>query len=396
MQIIRGKKLKQIFSDHWSAIAKKYGHLLLRPAIAKNINKMLTCGTETMGFHLWRCPECLFEKKVFHTCKSRFCPSCGVAQTKRWKEKFNILFANTTYKHIIFHPPSEFRDYFKIGKAAYYNMLFTTSHQALAAWYAGKNNYLPGIMAVIHTFGRDEKFTPHIHLLITCGGLDSTRSRFITVSNGYLPHEFLRKHFQEHFLDNIKELWKNQLIENVPLSRNFMFTALYQNDIIQVVLGKIWFVWVGKKIKDAFNAVSYVARYTKRPPIAEGNILAYDGEMVTFTFVDHKTQKPECLNLTAEDFIKLLIRHIPDNNFRVVRYYGFLANRVRGELLPKVFTLLGYDYRKIKADLENTFSWWRRQLELFNHLDPLTCSFCLIPLELVSRMFVTGRMDTYG
>jgi len=395
MQIIRGKKLKQIFSDHWPDFSRQYKHLLSRPAISKNIAKMLTCGTEAMGFHQWKCPKCQFEKKVFHTCKSRFCPSCGIAQTKRWKEQFNVLFADTSYKHIIFHPPSEFRDYFKIGKTPYFHMLFTTAHQALAEWYVWKG-YLPGIMAVIHTFGRDEKFTPHIHILVTCGGLNATRTQWITVSNGFLPHDFLRKHFREHFLANMRELWKTQLLENVPFSRRFMFTPLYQNKLIQTVLGKIWFVWIGKKIEDAFFAVGYVARYTKRPPIAEGNIVAYDGDMVTFTFVDHKTEKPECLTLAAEDFMKLLIRHIPDNNFRVVRYYGFLANRVRGELLPKVFSLLGHNYRKAKAALAQLGSWWRRQLELFNRLDPLTCSLCLVPLALISVVYTTGVHDTYG
>ena len=159
-----------------------------------------------------------------------------------------------------------------------------------------------------------------------------------------------------------------------------------------MVLGKIWFVWIGKKIEDAFNAVSYVARYTKRPPIAEGKILDYDGQNVTFTFVEHKTQKPECLTLSAEEFIKLLIRHIPDNNFRVVRYYGFLANRVRGKLLPKVFALLGDNYAKAKEKLLllQSGSWWRRQLELFTRLDPLICSVCFIPLELVSVMYATA------
>jgi len=396
MQIIRGKKLKLIFSDHWEAVASKYAHLLLRPAIAKNINKMLRCGTEAMGFHLWKCPKCSFEKKVFHTCKSRFCPSCGIAQTKRWHEKFNFLFAHTSYKHIVIHPPSEFWEYFKIGKAPYYNMLFTTTHQALKDWYE-KNGYLPGIMAVLHTFGRDEGFTPHLHLLITCGGLDRLQSRFITpVKDGYIPHNYLRGHFQKYFLANMQELWKNQLMEDVPLFKHFMFTALYQNDLVGVVLKKVWYVWVGEKIEKAFQTVSYIARYSKRPPIAEANITAYDGKMVDFTFVEHKTKQPKCLTLTAEDFIKLLIRHIPDNNFRMVRYYGFFANRIRGKLLPKVFTLLGDNYWKIKAEWERLFSWWRRQLELFNHLDPLICSVCLVPLELVSRMFVTGRMDTYG
>ena len=396
MQIVRGKKLKLIFSDHWPDFSRKYEDLLNRPAIAKNIYKMLNCGTEAMGFHLWKCPKCGHEKTVFFTCKSRFCPSCGIAQTKRWKEQFNVLFAQTAYKHVIFHPPSEFRDYFKIGKTAWYQMLFTTAHQALAEWYVLKG-YLPGIMAVIHTFGRDEKFTPHIHCLMTCGGLNNSRTQWITpVLNGFIPHEFLRIHFREHFLTNVEALWKNQLMEQVPLSRRVMFAPLYQNKIIQEVLGKIWFVWIGKKLENAFKAVTYVARYTKRPPIAESSILDYDGDMVTFTFVEHKTQQRECLTLSAEEFMKLLIRHIPDSNFRVVRYYGIFANRVRGELLPKVFAILGQDYWKAKAAVAQLGSFWRRQLELFNRLDPLVCSLCLIPLELISVVYATSGNDTYG
>jgi hypothetical protein len=76
---------------------------------------------------------------------------------------------------------------------------------------------------------------------------------------------------------------------------HFMFTSLYQIGIIREVLGKIWFVWIGKRLDNAFNAVSYVARYTKRPPIAESSILEYDGQSVLFTFVEHKTQKRQCL-----------------------------------------------------------------------------------------------------
>jgi hypothetical protein len=138
------------------------------------------------------------------------------------------------------------------------------------------------------------------------------------------------------------------------------------------------------------------ALYTKRPPIAEGNILSYDGEMVTFTFVDHKTKQPECLTLSAEEFIKLLIRHIPDNNFRVVRYYGLFANRVRGDLLPKVFALLGHNYREMKAKFSRLGSWWRRQLELFTRIDPLTCGLCLVSYELISVVYAANRADTYG
>ncbi len=208
MQIIRGKKLKQIFSDHWEPFEKE--HPGMCPAIPKNVDKMLKCGTEEMGFHLYKCSKCGEEKKIFHTCKSRFCSSCGVARTKRWTEQYEVLFADTSYRHIMFHPPSEFRDYFGVGKTPYYNMLYTTAHQTLKDWYE-KKNYLPGIMAVMHTFGRNEKFTPHIHALMTCGELDKTQTKWLSVD--FLPYVFFKQHFKENFLRNMQKLWKKDQIE---------------------------------------------------------------------------------------------------------------------------------------------------------------------------------------
>jgi len=252
-------------------------------------------------------------------------------------------------------------------------------------------------MAVIHTFGRDEKFSPHIHCLVTCGGLNRSHTRWITPTlHGFIPHQALRKSFQSHFLANMQTLWKNHVMETVPLTRRYMFTKIFQSNLLQTVLGKIWFIWVGRSIENAFHAVTYVARYTKRPPIAEGNIVGYDGKIVAFTFVDHKSQKRECLTLEASEFIKLLIRHIPDTNFRVVRYSGLFANRVRGRLLPHAFALLGQSFDKVKVKLAKRETWWRRQLELFTGTDPLTCWLCLVPLELVTVVYSTGSSDTYG
>jgi hypothetical protein len=89
-----------------------------------------------------------------------------------------------------------------------------------------------------------------------------------------------------------------------------------------------------------------------------------------------------------------LIRHIPDENFRIIRYSGFYANRVRGELLPKVFCLLGQSYEKAKQHLINPGSWWRQQIERFTKLDPLACAACLVPLTLISVVYTTHKTDT--
>jgi hypothetical protein len=117
--------------------------------------------------------------------------------------------------------------------------------------------------------------------------------------------------------------------------------------------------------------VDYLGRYVKRPAIAESKLKHYDGHSVTFSYLDHNTKTYRKYQLSAEEFIGRLIQHIPDVGFRMIRYYGFLANRVRGKLLPLVYKLLNQDNRKITAPA--TFE--ALMLKNFN-LNPFTCILC--------------------
>jgi hypothetical protein len=101
----------------------------------------------------------------------------------------------------------------------------------------------------------------------------------------------------------MRELWQNQLLETIPSHYRFLFAPLVQNRVIKEVLSKVWYVWVGKRMDNGFNAASYVARYTKRPPVAESSILGYNGERVLFTFVEHKTKRRRCLDRTSDTIL---------------------------------------------------------------------------------------------
>jgi hypothetical protein len=324
------------------------------------------------------------EKKVPHTCKSRFCSKCGVAQTDIWIERYTTLFTNCQYQHVIFSPPEQFRKYFGIGKKPYYDMLYTTVNQTLKDWYSLKG-YFPGIMDVMHTFGRDIKYHVHMHVLITCGGLDRSYSRWITCN--YLPHDLLKARFKKHFIENIRTLWIQQNLKQVPEHLKRVFDPAYREAIIAKLLSVIWYVNIGERLSNASFTVRYIGRYTKRPAIAESSIKAYDGKTVTFTYQDHRLERKSTLTLPVLDFIGRLIRHIPDVNFRIIRYSGFYANRVRGKLLPKVFALFNQNYEKAKLHLLSLRSWWRKRIERFTHLDPLLCPLCFIPLELISVVY---------
>jgi hypothetical protein len=392
MQLVRGKKLlKQIFTDHYDTFEKLHQKQITRSGIPINIHKMLKCGTEEMGFHLYQCPNCRYEKTVAHTCKSRFCSSCGVRQTDIWIERYTTLFADCEYQHVIFSPPHEFLEYFRIGRSSYFNALYAVVNQSLSDWYSLKG-YFPGTMLVMHTFGRDLKWHVHIHALITCGGLNKFHTKWVACS--YLPHLLLKNRFKKHFIEAIQLLWEKEKIENRAQPLQVLFTHPYQQKIIKAVTGKTWYVNIGERLKDAKRVVRYIGRYTKRPAIAESKILAYDGKIVTFTYKEHRMTKAATLTLPALDFIKRLIVHIPDVNFRIIRYGGFYANRLRGKLLPIVFAIHSQDYAKAEKKLLHLSSWWRKRIERFTRLDPLICSVCFLPLELISVVYSTGNV--YG
>jgi hypothetical protein len=129
--------------------------------------------------------------------------------------------------------------------------------------------------------------------------------------------------------------------------------------------------------------VDYLGKYIKRPPIGETRIKKYNGKFVTFEYLDHYTNTKNLTTLPVIEFISQLIRHIPDKNFRVIRYYGFLANRVSGKLLPIVYKLLNM----IKVKTKKVYTPWRQMIINLFHYDPLNCPNCNIPMRLSYIMF---------
>lgn len=124
--------------------------------------------------------------------------------------------------------------------------------------------------------------------------------------------------------------------------------------------------------------VNYLGRYLKRPPIGETRIKAYDGQFVTFEYLDHYTETKQLTILAVSDFIARLITHIPDKHFRMIRYYGFLATRVRGKLLPKVYRFLAMK----TATAKKVYTTWRQMLLNIFKRDPLRCPVCNISMVL--------------
>ena len=158
-------------------------------------------------------------------------------------------------------------------------------------------------------------------------------------------------------------------------------SAFTLDDFFNELYKKPWIVDCPKPTNDHKKIVSYLSRYLKRPPIAESKLKHYDGNNVTFKYLDHTTKTYKKFSLTAEEFIAKFIQHIPDVGFRMIRYYGFLAHRVRGKLLPCVNQLLGHEVEANKAPTH------AQMMQKYFGVNPLICILCQSPLIPVATHF---------
>lgn len=352
--------IKEILSDHWDDfLALGYN---LRPAIIKNVEKVIHCGDPSLGHAVYFCSECGKMKYVPFRCKSRFCNTCGATYVAQRAENISSKLINCNHRHLVFTIPAELRSFFQRDRSLLH-ILFQASSQTLLTWFHNINKseyFTPGFISTLHTYGRDLKWNPHIHLILTEGASgNQTVWRHIK----HIPFTMLRRR------------WQATLLSLLHQKLGAQFYALKSKLFYYYKDG---FYVYAKKEKQTIvkDSIDYIVRYTGKPPMAQSRILDYDGNFVTFYYERHEDGKRVTEKLSAIDFIKRLIVHIPDEQFKMVRYYGLYAKKHKNA--PKLFLLVSKQKKKFWKQLSN----WRNRLLLAFDIDPLRCS-CGNTMELL-------------
>lgn len=363
--------IKDIVADHWDHFKKVNKHKVptdLWDSVEESVSKMLSCGEIENGFARYVCPDCLKDKVVAFTCKSRFCNRCGKVYIDNWVEKTVGNIIDVGHRHTVFSIPEELRSYFYWNRDLLKD-LSDCAAQVIQHYYEKKNKsleYQVGIIAVVHTFGRDMKFNPHIHALATEGALDKNKN---WKSVGYIPYDYLRKSWQKVLMDLIKDKFGHQ-----PEVRR-LINDLYKR------YPHGFYVHAATRMRDARGAAGYIGRYLARPAIAEYRIINYDGQRVRFWYKDHQTGKRTEVETDAIDFIGRLTMHIPKKQFKMVRRYG-LYRRNLNKLAQQVVQLHNFiKTRNTKRLLalvqqkQQKLSWKERIVANFGE-NPLRCRRC--------------------
>jgi len=335
---------------------------------------LLSCKNIIRGYRKYACSnkDCSHSKIIAHTCKCKACSSCGKKASDLWIAKQNNILPKTTWQHITFTMPSEFWDFFWLNRQLF-NKISKIAADCIND-FAKKKKLIPGIFTAMHSFGRNLKRNVHVHLSSTKGGISVTNN---TWKELFFHQSTLMRMWRYQIIKLFRETYNNkQLVipNSIQHKLNNSFTF---NQFLNSIYKKVWIVHCAKPSSNHKLNINYFSRYSKKPAIAESKLKHYDGITVIFKYLDHKTKTYRNFKLTAEQFISRFIQHIPDTGFRIIRYYGFLANRVRGKLLPKVYDLLKQENNKPSP----TPSHAELIKQNFN-FDPLTCILCGKPLIL--------------
>ena len=369
-------KIVDILKENWERFLREKGNKIpkeMKLSVCEAVEKAIKCGDPKYGYAEYICTNCngKEKKKVAFTCKSRFCNKCGKVYIDQWVEKQAERIIEVGHRHMVFSIPKELRMVFYHNRE-WLKELSDNAAAVIQYWYrekARRKGYEVGIIAVVHTFGRDLKFNPHIHALVTEGAIDKNK---LWKEVGFIPYEYLRKAWQKVLLDWVKKKYVNSMI----VKR--LINDLYKR------YPKGFYVYAERRMKDARGAARYIGRYLARPAIAEYRIISYHGQQVHFWYQDHETEKRVEVKLDVLDFIGRLTYHIPKKHFKMVRRYG-LYRRDLNKLAQKVVGLWNWVKRRAKQ-IKLPFPakrkrWKERMYEAFGS-NPLRCPCCGKEMEL--------------
>jgi len=350
--------IKEIFKDWWNKFLEAYPNIKIRNVVYNNVQRMLKCKTWDLGYAVYKCPECGSEKVSPHTCKSRMCASCGNKYNKqRSTSIFSKLF-KWKHRHVVFTIPDELRIYFRQDRKRL-NYLFDAASITIKYWFKEKYkkyNLIPAYVSIIHTFGRSLIFNPHIHMILLDGGISNKSKQFIKCD--FFSYPSFRKRFMKVLLDMLEEDIGKDEFRKV------------KNDMYRKHRKGFYVFAPPSKYKSYVELIKYVCRYVARPVMAESRIIDYDGTFVTFWYQKHEDDVIVIEKVHAFEFISRIIIHIPDYNFKQIRFYGAYHNSTKLEVgVIKILT-------KEKADYFKKLNNWRCMSLLDFSIDPLYCPTC--------------------
>src|SRR5450432_2374002 len=297
--------------------------------VAKVLQRITVCRTAALGYHVYKCSNeaCSHVKYQYQSCRDRHCPNCGAIKKQEWIEARMQELLPVKYYHVVFTLPHELNSLVMRHRKLLFKLLFDAASATLLR-FAKDPKYLgaiPGIISVLHTWGQQLSFHPHIHCIVSGGGIDSNKrwKDAVKAKHKFLfPVKAVQPVYRAYFLKQLQKRINNGLVkmsEDQHKDWLALRTALYNMD---------WIVDFREPMGGAAQVVEYLGRYTHKVAISNHRIKCIDADNnVTFEYKDYADgSKKKSMTLTGAEFLRRYEQHILPRRFCKIRHYGYLGN----------------------------------------------------------------------
>lgn len=303
----------------------------------KVLSLIARCHTSALGYHTFQCQdkECNHVHVQYHSCRNRHCPQCGSSKAQQWMQERLGELLPVPYFHVVFTLPRELKLLAYANRKFFYKLLFDASAHTLLTLSREQRllGAIPSITSVLHTWGQRLDFHPHIHCIVSGGGIDESNNwqKLKKGKGDYLfPYKVMERIFKGYFLEKLKHALRAKAL----LVPNRVDVPVLMRSLQQ----KTWIIHAKKPFGNAGQVVEYLGRYTQKVAISNHRILEIDQQnRVTFSYKDYADGgKRKTMTVEGSEFIRRFAQHILPPKFVRIRHYGILGNNKRRQRIAAI------------------------------------------------------------
>ena len=344
----------------------------LGPQQKRVLTDIALCRTAILGGHLDQCQNCGYERPSYNSCRNRHCPKCQALAQERWMSEQQQRMLDVKHFHVVFTLPAELRSLAAFAKDAVYDALFRAASRTLLEFGERRLSATIGATLVLHTWTRDLRFHPHVHAIVTGGGLSRNGEKWCSVRRAFLfPVKLMSRVFRAKMIDEIERAHKDNEFAG--------FSDFDDPEAFSTLVSKLWklpwVVYAKPTFAKGKHVLQYLGRYTHRVGIANSRLLEVTTDRIHFRTKGEGTEM-----VTPVEFLRRFVQHVLPDGFHKIRHYGLNASPEKRALARMILNMPVIPAKPLS---------WRERLAKLTDRDVSRCPKC--SSVLISLPFALAR-----
>jgi hypothetical protein len=290
---------------------------------------IIRCRTNALGGHIQKCDKCDHLVVHYNSCRDRHCPMCQGLTNAVWVDRRSRDILNAPYFHVVFTMPQELHALIYQNQRLLYSLFYRAVAETLQelSWDEKYLGAQAGFLSLLHTWGQDLHYHPHIHTVLLAGGLTKLNQWRSSSKKFFIPVKVLSKKFRGKYLYYLKQHYHQDQLKFYGDAEKYSDPKSFQ-ELIDRCYAKDWYTYTKRTFSGPLAVLKYLGNYTRRIAISNSRVVSVNEDTVTISIKDYKEAgKRKETSLDGAEFIRRFLMHVLPKGFVKIRHYGILANR---------------------------------------------------------------------